>query len=99
MLASFPLAALIALVFRFPIPFNAYLSGPTAMLPASMAVVFYGVMGGFPVQAAMGGVGAVVGSRFSAGDRQRRAAIIGAVVAAIPGLVVLAVLDYIIGPW
>jgi hypothetical protein len=35
--ASFPLAALVALVFRFPIPFGSYMSGPDAVVPALFA--------------------------------------------------------------
>ena len=42
--AAFPAAALIALVYGFPVPFQGKLQGLDAMVPAMFAVVFYGVM-------------------------------------------------------
>jgi hypothetical protein len=99
--ASFPLTALCALVFRFPIPFDAYRSGVMAMGPAMLAALFYGVMGGIPVQALLGGVGGVVGAWSSRPDkvRMRRYSLVCSILFAVPGIVTLAVLDYIIGPW
>ena len=54
--ATFPLAALMALVFRFPIPFGSYMSGIGAVIPALFAAAFYGMIGGFMVQALLGGL-------------------------------------------
>jgi hypothetical protein len=44
----FPFAALCGLVYRFPVPFSGYLSGVMAMPLALLAVVVYGILGGFP---------------------------------------------------
>ena len=96
--ATFPLAALAALVFRFPIPFGSYMSGIGAVIPALFAAAFYGVLGGFVVQALLGGIAGVMASRSGAPDR-RRAVLTYSVLAALPGVLVLSVLDRIIGPW
>lgn len=98
MAATFPLAAIVALVFRFPIPFGSYLSGPRAVVPALFGAAFYGVLGGFVVQALLGGIAGVIASRSGAPDR-RRAVLTYAVLAALPGVLILSVLDWIIGPW
>jgi hypothetical protein len=100
-LASFPLAALCALLFRFPIPFAGYQSGAGAVLPAMIAVLFYGVLGGFVVQGVLGGIGGVLGARLKSPDqRQVRArAWAFSVSAAAVGVLLLSVLDLLIGPW
>jgi hypothetical protein len=98
---TFPLAALCALLFRFPIPFDAYRSGLDAVVPALFAVVFYGMLGGFVVQAALGGLGGLIASQRSPGqpsDVGRRCLVFSLAGASV-GVVALAVLDRIIGPW
>ena len=99
--ASFPLAALCALVFRFPIPLFGYASGFGAMWPAMIAVLFYGLMGGIPLQALLGGLGGLAGARYGRPDERRRRqySLVLSIAIAVPGIVSLAVLDYIIGPW
>jgi hypothetical protein len=96
-LASFPLAALTALVFRFPIPFGGYVSGPEAVGPVLYAVGFYGLLGGFFVQAVVGGVAALVASRSAPRGSMRWVA--AAVAAAWAGVLLLSILDWIIGDW
>ena len=99
---TFPLLALCALVFRFPVPFGGYLSGPEAIVPAMMGLVFYGVFfGGFLVQALLGGVGGFLDEYFGATDKGRvaRLCIVFSSIGASVGVVALAVLDKIIGPW
>ena len=100
-LASFPLAALCALLFRFPIPFAGYQRGPEAVMPAMIAVLFYGALGGFAVQAVLGGIGGTLGARYARADtgRPNTTAIAGAAAASAIGVFLLAVLDLIIGPW
>jgi hypothetical protein len=100
-LATFPLAALCALSVRFPIPFEGYRSGLTAIRPALRAVVFYGVLGGFVVQAAVGGVAGLLAQHYGASDRGRtwRLCLGLAVIGSLVGVVVLSILDFIIGPW
>jgi hypothetical protein len=58
---AFPLAALCALVYRFPVPLVGYRSGPVAVPGAVVSVVFYGVLlGGFPVLLAGGAAAGAV---------------------------------------
>jgi hypothetical protein len=63
--------------------------------------LFYGVMGGIPLQAVLGGVGGLLGAWSSRPDeaRMRRNSLVVSILFAVPGIVTLAVLDYIIGPW
>jgi hypothetical protein len=59
--ATIPLVELSALVFRFPVPFSGYLSGPGAIFPALISIFIYGVaLGGFIIQALLGGIGGFV---------------------------------------
>ncbi len=68
-LFMFPAAALVAVVFRFPIPMAGTVSGPSGAWDAMLATIFYGLAGGFlvvPVLAA--GLGALL--RRVTGDRR-----------------------------
>lgn len=100
-LLAFPLAALSALLFRFPIPFASYESGWGAALHALAAVRFYGALGGFVLLACLGGLGGVAAHRLGKPDRRRvwRWTISLALAVATCAVVLLATLDYIIGPW
>jgi hypothetical protein len=101
-LASFPLAVLCALVFRFPVPFVGYMSGPKAVVPALWAVLFYGVLlGGFLVLALVGGLGGVAAERYAKTDHRRRLRLCLALatLGSAVGIAALAILDKIIGPW
>jgi hypothetical protein len=99
--ASFPLAALVALVFRFPIPFGSYMSGPDAVVPALFAAGFYLFLGGFAVQAALGAVAGGLAARTATPENPRpwQRCLAFATIAALPGVLTLAVLDWIIGAW
>jgi hypothetical protein len=96
-LGSFPIAAMTALVFRFPIPFGGYESGLEAIVPSLYATVFYGMLGGFLVQGLLGGIAALI----AAPNDKRGWFYTGtaAVAAAVPGVLLLSMLDWIIGPW
>ena len=96
-IASFPIGALTALVFRFPIPFGEYASGPGAVVPSLYAVAFYGMLGGYFVQGVLGGVAAV--SVRPNADHGWIHSSVAAVVAAVPAVLILSVLDWILGPW
>lgn len=101
-LFTFPLAGLIALVFRFPVPFVGYESGIDGVVPALYAVYFYGVpLGGFSVVAIIGAIaGFAVHKRDLADSSIYWKRMIGlSVCAAGVPLLVLSVLDYLIGPW
>ena len=99
---SLPLAALSALLFRFPVPFAGYMSGSRAVVPALMGTLFYGLaLGGFAVQALLGGLGGLAGARRGWPDhnRRRRLCVTHSLVGSGIGVMTLAVLDWIIGPW
>ena len=99
---SYPMGALCALLFRFPIPFGGYASGVDAVIPTLLAVTVYGVLfGGFMVQGLLGGLAGLLARRRGGPDRRhtwRLCALYG-LAASLPGVVILAVLDKIIGPW
>ena len=63
--------------------------------------VFYGVLGGFVVQAVLGGLGALVASKIepSSPPASSRWCLVVSLVAASLGVIALATLDWIIGPW
>jgi len=100
-LLAFPLAALSALLFRFPIPFASYESGWSAMPHALAAVRFYGTLGGFVLLALLGGLGGAVAHRLGKADMRRvwRWTVSLAAAVAFCAVMLLATLDYIIGPW
>jgi hypothetical protein len=94
----FPLAALVAHCFRFPIPFAGYESGASAALRSLFAVLFYGMLGGFLRIAALGAIASAVALRVSAADlKNARRLTIGLALAADFAIVlVVAVLDKIV---
>jgi hypothetical protein len=95
------LAAVTALVFRFPVPFYKYVSGPPGVVLAFEGAIFYGLLGGFLVEAVLGGLGGALGARrgWPVKKRMHRLCAIGALASAELGVMVLAVLDWVIGPW
>ncbi len=100
--ATLPLAAICALLFRFPVPFAGYMSGPGAVIPALMGALFYGIaLGGFAVQALLGGLGGLAGARRGWPDkkRMRKLCVTCSLVGSAIGVMTMAVLDWIIGPW
>ena len=100
-LGAFPVAALVALVFRFPIPFTGYCSGLEAVLPSCVAVLFYGCIGGFPLLAVLGAVGGLAAFLIGRPDGKKtfRLTVAFALVVDLLATLILAVLDKIIGPW
>jgi len=98
---AFPLAAICAVIYRFPVPFSGYESGVAEIPAALLAVVIYGLLGGFPALLAAGALGGAVAKALGGSDAQRvrRLALIFAGLVAALGVGVLAVLDKLIGPW
>ncbi len=98
---SFPIAGLFALLYRFPVPFAGYLTGITAVPQALVAVVFYGILGGFGVLIAGGALGGVAAHGLGQPHPQRirmlNLTFAGLVALASVGL--MAILDKLIGPW
>lgn len=100
--STFPIAALTALLFRFPVPFVGYLSGITAVVPALIAVLFYGVLfGGLILLGGLGAIGGLVAGTACKHDQRRckLATRLWSLFVTTTGLLILAVLDKIIGPW
>ena len=100
-LLVFPFAGLCALLFRFPVPFAAYESGWSTIPHALIAVRFYGVLGGFALLALLGALGGIVAHRIGMPDTRRvwQWTISFAAAVAFCTVMLLATLDYIIGPW
>ncbi|MDZ4779116.1 MAG: hypothetical protein SGJ19_02565 [Planctomycetia bacterium] len=97
---SFPLAAASALLYRFPIPLAGYQSGASAIIPSLVAAGIYGLLGVFPLMAALGGAAGWF-ARSRVPDEKGviyPIQLISFVIAAI-GVTIMANLDYVIGPW
>lgn len=102
MIGTYPAAVLCALVFRFPVPFGGYVSGPGGAALAPLAVTIYGaVFGGFLVQGVLGGLAGRLAERRGRGSGPRtwRLCLVYGALASLPGVALLAILDKIIGPW
>jgi hypothetical protein len=102
--AIFPVAALTALVYRFPIPFCEYASGLSAVPMSFLAVLFYGMLGGFPALGIIGGLcGFVIASisiRRKWTDLSTHLYLtVSILIIDIMASTLLATLDKIIGPW
>lgn len=101
-LGTYPVAAVVALVFRFPVPFGGYVSGRSGVMLSLLAVTFYGALfGGFVVQGLLGGVAGGLAERRGGGNRRLtwRLCMLYGLAASFPGVALLATLDKIIGPW
>jgi hypothetical protein len=106
---AIPVAFLCALVYRFPIPFSGYESGPGAAMRSLFAALMYGVfMGGFVVLGVLGaGFGALAsrllkGAPASSQNPTRQNTKIGLLVGLGVAVIVVGLLanwDYIYGPW
>lgn len=100
-LGAFPVAALVALVFRFPIPFSGYESGFQAVIPSLFAVCFYGLLGGFVVLPCLGAMAGFLAHRSGSSDNKviLYRTLGFALVADLLAAMTLAVWDKIYGPW
>lgn len=63
----FPAAAMVTLVYRFPIPFEDYVRGPAGVWEAMLATIFYGMIGGFVLVPALAGL---ISALLRRGDRE-----------------------------
>ena len=100
-LSAFPITAILVSVFRFPIPFGGYVTGPKFIFMAMIAVLMYGIaLGGFLLLAAVGAIaGAVARAAGSTIKRQRRILWVLSLTASFLLLLLLATLDWFIGNW
>ncbi|WP_024805347.1 hypothetical protein [Nocardia sp. BMG51109] len=94
-------AALVAGIYRFPVPFADYARGWSGAGDAALASVFYLVLGGVIVLAAGGAVGGWLIQRAVAPCSTRAAGLttVSAFGVAAVAAVVLATLEFLIGPW
>ena len=94
LLGIFPVAALVALIYRFPIPAVGYLSGLDGMMGSPLAVLLYGIVGGFYLLAVFGAIaGAVAHAIASRLNRARIPMIVGfALIPDVVAAILLAVL-------
>jgi hypothetical protein len=100
-LVAFPVAALLGLVFRFPIPLAGYYSGVEALIPSLVAVLFYSIFGLLPALLLCGAVAGAFVPPDRAGSKiwPSKFEFACAVAASLVPLGLLSVLDLIIGPW
>ncbi|PPJ21079.1 hypothetical protein C5E44_05655 [Nocardia nova] len=94
-------AAVVASVYRFPIPFGEYAEGLREAVNAALAAVFYLVMGGGMLLAVLGGAAGLMivrahGRRLGRSLALTFAAGFGL---AVLGAFALALLEHVIGPW
>lgn len=105
--ACFPLAALTALVFRFPIPFAGYRRGWEAAAEAPAAMHFYALTigsvpgGGYALLAVLGALAGYAGARIVPATSWRASSVrvLVPVAAALTVVIALAVWDLVFGPW
>ena len=100
-LLAFPAAALVALVYGFPIPFGGKESGPDAMVRAMFAAMFFVVFGGFIVLGVFGMVAGCFAVELGGKDR-RKVQILSWLfpfLVALACAVFIATLDLFIGQW
>ncbi|MFI5779362.1 hypothetical protein [Nocardia sp. NPDC051570] len=94
-------AAVMASVYRFPIPFGDYARGVGDAINAALASVFYLVIGGGVLLAALGAVAGLLIARAN-GPRLARTLALTVAAAfglALLGALILATLEGFIGPW
>jgi hypothetical protein len=98
---AFLAAPLVGLVYGFPIPFRGKLHGVEAVVPSVLAVVFFGLLGGFIALGIMGAAGGAAAHYLSGGEptRGRRLTTVLGFLSSLVGVIFVAVLDVIMGPW
>lgn len=97
----FPLAALVALVYGFPVPFVGKGRGLKVVIPSQVAVLIYGIMGGFVILGLAGAGAGAVAMRAGGSDARRitRLCVTLSLLVSAVLVILLAILDLIIGPW
>lgn len=97
----FPLAALVALLYRFPFPFAGYRGGWAAAMDAPKAAHFYLLLGGYLVVALVGTAAGVAAWRCSKGTNKAgwRLAVPLALAGDFVLVSLLSVWDKVYGPW
>ncbi|WP_433654504.1 hypothetical protein ACQPW1_27630 [Nocardia sp. CA-128927] len=93
-------AAIVAVVYRFPVPLSGYARGFGEAGSAALGSLLYLVFGGVLVVGILGAAGGFVAAR-SASDvrRVRRRTVAAAAAVALLAAITMAVLEFFIGPW
>jgi hypothetical protein len=94
-------AAMVASVYRFPIPFGEYAAGLHEAVNAALAAVFYLVTGGGMLLAVLGGAAGLMIVR-AHGRRLGRALALTTAAGfglAVVGAFALALLEHVLAPW
>lgn len=100
-LAAPPAAALVAAVYRFPVPLSGYAYGPAGAIPAAFSSLFYLLLGGVVVLGGLGAAGGLLATRLAAPNPRKvtRLTIAIATLIALLGATALATLELFIGAW
>ncbi|EKE25756.1 MAG: hypothetical protein ACD_5C00042G0001 [uncultured bacterium] len=97
---SFPSAAVLVSLFRFPIPFDEYATGFSYAVPAMLGVIFYGILGGFIVLAALGALAGHISIKMGSDELEiKKLTIMFSAIFAFMAAFILSILDYVIGPF
>ena len=101
LVGMFPVAFLLALFWKFPIPLGGYASGFEGAVLTPLAVVFYGVLGGFIVVPGLGAITGALVVLVTHGNvsKSKKLSIVFGLLWAIIAGVFINMLDKIIGPW
>jgi hypothetical protein len=98
--AAFPLAALTALVYQFPVPFVGPVSGLSGAASALFGLFFYGLLGGFILLPLLGAAGGLFLQLLAPNHPHLGRLTCGwGILIAATAVISLAVLHRIIGPW
>jgi hypothetical protein len=94
-------AAIIATVYRFPVPFGEYAHGINEAVTAALASVFYLVLGGAVVLGVLGAAAGLLAVRIAMPDTARvfRLTFAACGSLALIAAFALALLEFAIGPW
>lgn len=96
-LGTIPVSGIVALTFRFPVPFAGYQSGLNSVIPAMMAACFYGlVFGGFMALGILAALMSWVATAWKCNTWMIR---LSCLTLACIYCLLLATLDWYIGPW
>ena len=99
--SAFIATLLVTVFYRFPVPFaEQYATGREDAFTALLALLFYGILGGFIVVLAIGLLSSHLVCRFSSTEGKMKLEIIGISASVnLLAVILLSTLDKIIGPW
>ncbi|WP_067538302.1 hypothetical protein [Nocardia crassostreae] len=93
-------AAIVATLYRFPVPLSDYVYGLPGAPAAAIGSLFYLLLGGAFVLGILGAAGSYLTARFSRDPRQARVLTLAVgLIVALLGAVSLAVLELFVGAW